>query len=432
MIAKYCRSLNKSRRGLSRIAAIVVAASAILPAIPALAQNKPIRIGFAMSVTGGLAAAGKSAVVASNIWRDNVNAAGGLLGRQVELVTYDDQSNPALVPAIYTKLLDIDKVDLILSGYATNQIAPAMPIAVQRKKLMLALHGLGNNEEIRYDRYFHVVPYGPSPKKDWLADFWKLIEGITPKPTTIGFVVADAEFAQNSIGSVRALAKSNGFKVVYDQSYPMSTVDMSSIVRGLKAADPEVVMVFTYPQHSTAFIRSVSEVGLGPNAKLVGGGMVGMQFANALQALGPALNGFVTFHFYVPGPTMDRPSTTAFLKIYQAAAEKEGVDPLGFYIPTFAYARLEVLQKAIEATGSLDEGKLADYLRATPVETVVGKVAFGPTGERLERGAIFVQYRGITDAGGLDQFKRAGTQVIVSPKALASGSLVVPFSAARK
>ena len=423
--------IKNTRRRFNKIAAMA-AASATLPAVPVFAQDKPIRIGFAMSVSGGLAAAGKSALVASKLLRDTINASGALLCRPVELVTYDDQSNPALVPAIYTKLLDIDKADLILSGYATNQIAPVMPIAVQRRKLRLALHGLGNNDGLGYDRYFHVVPYGPDPKKDWLTDFYGLIASIKPMPKTVGFVVAAAEFAQNSIGSVRALSKSNGLRVVYDQSYPMSTVDMSAMVRGLKAADPEVVFVFTYPQHSTAFIRSVSEIGLGPNAKLVGGGMVGMQFANALEALGPSLNGFVTFHFYVPEPSLERPTTSAFLKTYQAEAVKEGTDPLGYYIPTFAYARLEVLQKAIEVTRSLDDGKLADYIRSTPVETVVGKVAFGPKGERLERGAIFVQYRGIVAAGGLDQFKRPGTQVIVSPQNVASGPLVVPFSAARQ
>lgn len=419
-----------SRRDFTRLAA-AAAATAALPGGLAHAQAAPIKVGFSMSVTGGLAAAGKSAVIASEIWRNTVNNRGGLLGRKVEIVTYDDQSNAALVPAIYTKLLDIDKVDLLLSGYATNQIAPAMPIAVQRRKLMLPLHGLGNNEDLKYDRYFHVVPYGQNPKRDWLRGFVDLVDLIEPRPKTVGFVTADAEFAQNSIAGVRKLFEAKGMKVTYDQSYPMSVIDMSSIVRGAKAADPEVIVLFTYPQHSTAVIRSVSEIGFGPSLKLAGGGMVGLQFATLLQSLGPALNGFVTFHFYVPEPTLDSAAMKDFLALYQPEAVKQGADPLGFYIPTFAYARLQVLESAILATKSIDDGVLADHIRKTTFDTVVGKVRFGLNGERADGNAIFVQYQGIT-GDSLDQFKKPGRQVVVSPKAVASGKLITPFAAARK
>src|ERR1700686_283512 len=98
-------------------------------AMSATAQDKqPIKIGFGMAQTGPLGPNGKSALLAMDIWAEETNAKGGLLGRPVELVRYDDQSNPSTVPGIYAKLLDIDKVDLIVGGYATNQLAPAMPI----------------------------------------------------------------------------------------------------------------------------------------------------------------------------------------------------------------------------------------------------------------------------------------------------------------
>jgi len=93
------------------------------------AQNKePITIGFGMALTGPLAANGKMSLVAMQIWEDDINAKGGLLGRPVKLVYYDDQSNPSQVPGIYAKLLDVDKVDMIVSGYASTQIAAAMPM----------------------------------------------------------------------------------------------------------------------------------------------------------------------------------------------------------------------------------------------------------------------------------------------------------------
>src|SRR3989441_4385979 len=117
-----------------------------LPIGPAAAQSgEPIKIGYGISQTGGLAPNGKSALLAQKIWEEDVNARGGLLGRPVKLVYYDDQTNPATVPGIYTKLLDIDKVDLIIGGYGTNLLAPAMPIAMQRSKVFIGLLGTAVN-----------------------------------------------------------------------------------------------------------------------------------------------------------------------------------------------------------------------------------------------------------------------------------------------
>jgi branched-chain amino acid transport system substrate-binding protein len=123
----------------------------------------PLRIGFGMALTGGLAANGKAALLAMEIWRDEVNKNGGLLGRPVEFVYYDDQTKPASVPGIYTKLLDVDKVDFLVSGYGTNLIAPALPIAIERNVILMGLFGLANNEKYNYPYYFHIGPSGPEP-----------------------------------------------------------------------------------------------------------------------------------------------------------------------------------------------------------------------------------------------------------------------------
>src|SRR4249919_4018610 len=127
--------LTISRRlSLSRLAPSAIAVLFFLAAAPAKAAE-PIKIGFGMSLTGPLAANGKMSLVAMQVWEDDINARGGLLDRPVKLVYYDDQSSPSQVPGIYAKLLDIDKVDLIISGYASTQIAAAMPVAIQKKKL---------------------------------------------------------------------------------------------------------------------------------------------------------------------------------------------------------------------------------------------------------------------------------------------------------
>jgi branched-chain amino acid transport system substrate-binding protein len=103
-------------------------------------------------------------LLAHKIWEDDTNARGGLLGRTVKLVYYDDQTNPAAVPGIYAKLLDVDKVDLIIGGYGTNMLAPAMPVVIHRNKLLVGLFGLAVNSEFNYPKYFSMVPNGPQPK----------------------------------------------------------------------------------------------------------------------------------------------------------------------------------------------------------------------------------------------------------------------------
>src|SRR5947209_14826114 len=125
-----------NRRSLAGVLAIA-AATAVLAGAPAKAAD-PITIGFGMALTGPLAANGKMSLLAMKIWEEDVNAKGGLLGRPVKLIYYDDQSNPSTVPGIYTKLLDVDKVDIAVSPYASTQIAPAMPIMIQKKRLFLS------------------------------------------------------------------------------------------------------------------------------------------------------------------------------------------------------------------------------------------------------------------------------------------------------
>src|ERR1700704_3557916 len=150
---------------LKLLAAAAVGAAALATSAPASAQSgQPITIGFGMALTGPLAANGKQTLLGMKIWEEEINAKGGLLGRPVKLIFYDDQSQPAPVPAIYTKLLDVDKVDLILGPYATVPSAAAMPVAIQKNKLIIILFGLGVNTEFKYDKFFAMIPSGPNTK----------------------------------------------------------------------------------------------------------------------------------------------------------------------------------------------------------------------------------------------------------------------------
>ena len=175
---------------------------------PAQAQSsEPIKIGFGMALTGPLAGFGKQALLGMKIWEEETNAKGGLLGRPVKLVYYDDQSTPPTVPGIYTKLLDVDKVDLVVSGYATNMVAPAMPVVMQKKKTFISLFALDVNAQFKYPQYFSVLPTGPTPKASFTEGFFQIALAQNPKPTTIALAAEDAEFSRNACEGARENAK---------------------------------------------------------------------------------------------------------------------------------------------------------------------------------------------------------------------------------
>ena len=237
---------------LAGIAACLMATLAFVASAAAQAGN-PITIGFAMSLTGPLAANGKQALLGMQIWEEEINAKGGLLGRPVKLVFYDDQTNPSTIPGIYTKLLDVDKVDLVIGPYATNMAAPAMPVVMQKGKVFIILFGLAVNTEFKYPKFFAMIPSGPDPKPSFTLGFFETAAAQNPKPTTVALVAADAEFANNACEGARTNAAKFGFKVVYDRRYPPATTDFAPIVRAIQAANPDVVAICSYPLTRSAW-----------------------------------------------------------------------------------------------------------------------------------------------------------------------------------
>jgi len=416
---------HRLRRLLSAAAALAACALAGTAAQAA----EPITIGLGMALTGGLAGAGKPALLAMQIWQGDVNAKGGLLGRPVNLVYYDDQTNPSSVPGLYTKLLDVDKVDFIVSGYGTNLIAPAMPIAISHKQLFLGLFGLAVNREFQYPKYFSMLPTGPDPVHVQPDAFLKVAMQATPKPKTLAIVGADAEYPKKSTEGARDIAKELGLKIVYDRSYPPTTADFSPIVHAIQATDPEIVYVASYPPDSAGMLCAATEIGL--KTRFFGGGMVGLQYTSVKQQFGPKLNGVMDYDFWIPAPTMQFPGILDFLKKYQAKASGEGVDPLGWYLPPFAYAELQVLGDAIESIKTVDQDKLAEYIHTHPFKTIVGDASFGKDGEWSKARILMVQFQGIK-GNGLDQFEDTKTEVILEPPEFRTGEVVEPYSSVTK
>ncbi len=414
-------------RWLSRFGAIALVAMLAL-ALGSARAAEPLKIGFSMALTGGLAPNGKSALLAMQLWEKDVNAKGGILGRPVQLVYYDDQTQPANVPAIYTKLLDIDKVDFVVGPYGTVLIAPAMPIVMQRNLVFITLLGLSVNDQFHYPRYFQIAPNG-SGSQAFTKGFFDLAAQQTPKPETVAIAYADQEYSHNSADGAAANAKAAGMKVVYEKGYPPTTTDFSPVVRAVQALNPDLFVIASYPPDSVGMVHAIREANFTP--KMVGAGMVGLQATALKTQLGPLLNGIINYDFWLPGPKMQFDGVMDVLKRYQEEASKQGVDPLGYYMVPWAYAYLQVLQQAIEATKGLDQDKIAKYMHEATFKTVAGDVKFGEDGEWATPRMLQVQYQHIT-SNDIEQFRDPKNDVILTPSQYADGKLIYPYADALK
>jgi branched-chain amino acid transport system substrate-binding protein len=404
-----------------------LAAGAFAPASAAAQTGEPVKIGYSMALTGGLGPNGRSALLAQKIWEEDTNAKGGLLGRPVKLIYDDDQTNPATVPDIYAKLLDVDRVDLIIGPYGTNLLVPAMPIAMQRKKVFIGLLGTAVNSTFNYPSYFSMSPNGPEPKSAYTKSFIEVAVRQNPKPRTVAIVAADGEFALNVSEGAREDVKAAGLTVVYDRRYPSATTDLVPVVRAIAETNPDLVIVCSYPPDSIGMVRAVNEVGFKP--KMIGGAMVGLQSTAVKARLGPLLNGWTNYDVWLPVPKMQFGGVDELIKKYQVRASVESVDALGYYMVPWSYAQLQVLQQAVTATESLDDAKLGDYIRANAFKTVVGELRFGRDGELAQARTLQVQFRNVK-TNDIVQFKDISTQVVVAPAEYESGKLIYPYEKA--
>ena len=418
-------------RHLKRLSIGLLAASATIAlATTASAQQQPITIGFSMALTGPLSAIGKQALLGMKIWEEETNAAGGLLGRLVKLVFYDDQSNPSTVPGIYTKLIDADKVDLVMGPYATNMIAPAMPVVMQKGKMFIGLFGLDVNHNFNYPKYFAMIPTGPDAKASFTEGVFQAASKLSPKPETVSLVAADAEFANNACEGARQNAKKYNFKIVYDKTYPPATTDFTPIARAIQAANPDIAIICSYPLDSVGMVKAVNEIGYKP--KLIGGAMVGLQATVFKNQLGPLLNGFINYETWVPDKRMTFNGTEEFFKKYQARAGAEGVDPLGYYLGGWGYADMQVLTQAIKGANSINDDKLVEYMKANTFKTIHGDIKFGKNGEWETSAMLQVQYHDIKQGAGLDVWRGMSYQTVVTPDRFSTGQLIYPFEKARQ
>jgi branched-chain amino acid transport system substrate-binding protein len=295
----------------------------------------------------------------------------------------------------------------------------------ERGLLLMGNFSFQVNAKVQHDMWFNNAPWGDA--KSWSEGFLEL--GKRAGAKSVAIFAAEGEFQQNLANGARELIKTSGLTVAYDQNYPGNNTDFSSIIRAVRASKAEAVFVACYPNESVAIMRSVNEIGLGPQVQVFGGGMVGLGFGPVMHGLGSLLNGVLNFNSYVPG--MKYPGIEDFLKRYSERALEAKVDRLGYYLPPYNYAIGQMIEQAVNATKSLDHKRLADYLRKNEMKTIVGPINFDKNGERAKPALVQAQFRNIKD-NDWDQFKAPGKQVVVWPNAEKQGDVITPFDRARK
>jgi len=293
---------------------------------------------------------------------------------------------------------------------------------------LLGPFGTNANAGINYAKFFQAAPIGPDPNFDQVRGYFELANSLSPKPQTIAFVAVQNDFGQQcSIGGVKA-SSLYGFRIVANETYPPTQTDFTTLMQKVKSTNPDVAFVCSYPADSVGIIQASKQVSFAP--KLMGGGMIGPQFTALEAALGKALQGVVTFAYWVPEPTLNFPGVNSFIQKYEAVANASGAsqfDPLGYLYPPYSYAALQMLGQAVTACNCLgNNDQLATYIHSHTFATIGGSMNFTSSGEWSYSRVLWIQYQNIAGAS-IGAFAGPGHQVVVWPPQFKSGTTVYPF-----
>lgn len=393
-------------------------------------KTEPIKIGISLPLTGPAEENGKQLLIALQLWRDDVNAKAGLLGRPVELICEDDTGDPGKVRSLYRKLLTVDKVDLILGPYSTNVAAAAMRTVLEFNKVMISVLGVNVNRIFDYWRFFSISPLGSEGPKALSTGFFDLAAAHKPKPKTVAILAVETDFAKSVATGARENAATFGYDVVYDKDYSPTSTDLAPTMREAAASNADIVFVATSGSDAADMVRAAADAAL--KSKMFGGVMNGLQATATKARLGRMLDGVIVVDNLAPGLSMKFAGLADLLKRYRAVATSGQTDPFNVSVAPFGYAAGQVLAQAVESAGSLNSDTLAEYMHDHKFETVVGPIAFAKNGEWAESRTLLTQFQHVSGDGGVERFADGKVQPIIWPPQYKTGDLVYPYVGATR
>ena len=399
---------SKSFRRRNLVGAM--AGSAVLGAVGVTAQaapaGKPIRVGSTLSLTGPLAQTALLHKIAGEVFVDSLNEANGLLGRPVEWVLLDDQSKPDVTRSLYEKLITVDKVDLIIGPYGTNSILAAMGVAQRYGKLIIQ-SSMGIPKLATYERQIPASPFGPNPGQDYPGVILDSVASLPKPPKSIAVVTSKFPSAQFIAEGMRDVAKKRGLAVPLYLEYEFGTRDFASIAARIKDAGADFLWVGALGLEGNQLLEALKKLNHSPKLHYY-----------LYPAPGPLLaspdmrNALAQSFFEDHPPFSTRVGVAKLSPAYRARAVKAGLPYTNLDSQAAGtYNVFYLLAKAIEATRSLDDKLLAEWLKKSTVDTLFGPLSFnGPNNHGPARMLV--------------KQNQGGRWVVVWPKEVAGGPIL--------
>ncbi|MDQ2140684.1 amino acid ABC transporter substrate-binding protein [Alcaligenaceae bacterium B3P038] len=385
---------------MKRMLGIWAAAATVLLCAGASAQSSEgaVRIGVALSQSGNLADSAKHYWEGVELWTEQVNSRGGLLGRKVEIVVYDDRSDPATAARLYERLITSDKVDLLISPWGSASTATASGVADKHKRIFI---NSGGASEAIHARGYKYVFQTAAPIRAYVTNLDPFSQKYDLK--TVAIFSRDYPAARDLAAVVKSIAEQKGLKIIANEYFPAGTSDFSSMIAQARQLKPDMWLSIGYPNEAIEMVRQLHASNYSPKAFIHNG----VSINDFLTATGP--DGEYAFGISLYEPTLKTEGNEAFVKSYEAKYKA-----LPGYYSAFSYAGMEVLEKVVNQAETLDQDKLRDVLTTFETETVMGHHKVDPTtGRQIGVDGLLVQVL-------------KGKREIVMPEKLKTADAVVP------
>jgi branched-chain amino acid transport system substrate-binding protein len=363
---------------LNRLAAAGVAAAVLATSLPATAQG-PIRIGASLSLTGTYAKLGKNQHEGYQLCIKELNAKGGLLGRKLDLVVYDDQSMPPTAVRLYEKLITEDKVDAVMGPYSSPVTEATANVTEKYKKVMVTPLAATTSIFKKGRKYIFMVI---SPAEGYLEGLVDMAARRGLK--TVAVVNEDTLFSKAAAAGASELAKKKGMQVVFQEAYPKGNTDFSALLTKVKAANPDVIAAATYFDDAVALTRQMKELNVNPKmyGVTVGGDLP--EFYDILKQNAEYIYGATQWEHTLPYP-----GNQEFFETYK---KDFGHEPS--YHSTAGYAGCLIYAEAVKRAGSLDADKVREALLKLEMKTVFGEYKVDQDGFQTAHKMVTFQWQG--------------------------------------